>query len=201
MNRPEMFWYRGLARISSRVCSSGAWCRMRASHDSLVSSMAAHNWPLGFTPAARKASSGTRCSVLPMPSRPRALASRLAGSTVSTSTLDPCLTAAITAAAAAVVVLPTPPGPQATTISLVARSPSVDPLPAAGAGPDQLAQPAQRLTRAQDVEHLFLLSAEQLGQDPVDHHRGQRHGGLLADPVGQLDRLGDRHLLGGCLLY
>ena len=63
------------------------------------------------------------------------MASRLAGSTVSTSTLDPCLTAAITAAAAAVVVLPTPPGPQATTISLLASSPSIDPLPAAGAEP------------------------------------------------------------------
>ena len=36
----------------------------------------------------------------------------------------------MTAAAAAVVVLPTPPGPQATTISLVANRPSMEPLPA-----------------------------------------------------------------------
>ena len=35
----------------------------------------------------------------------------------------------MTAAAAAVVVLPTPPGPQAMTISLVASRPSIEPLP------------------------------------------------------------------------
>src|SRR5665213_1378867 len=93
---------------------------MRESHDSLVSSMAAHNSPRGFTPAALNAAFGTRCSVLPMPSSPSALARRLAGSTVRTSTLEPWLIAAIRAEAAAVVVLPTPPGPQATTISLVA---------------------------------------------------------------------------------
>src|SRR5664280_2734769 len=92
---------------------------MSESHDSLVSSMAAHSWPRGLTPAALKAASGTRCSVLPMPSRPSALASRLAGSTVRTSTLDPWVTAAMSADAAAVVVLPTPPGPHATTISSV----------------------------------------------------------------------------------
>ncbi len=125
-----MFWYRGLARISFRVRASGACRRIRSSHDCLVSSMAAHSWPRALIPAARKASSGTRCSVLPMPSRPRASASRRAGSTVSTSTLLPCRMAAITAAAAAVVVLPTPPGPQATTISLVASRPSMEPLPA-----------------------------------------------------------------------
>ena len=113
---------------------------MSESHDSLVSSMAAHSSPRGLTPAALKAESGTRCSVLPMPSRPRALASRLAGSTVSTSTLEPWLTAAISADAAAVVVLPTPPGPQATTISLVASRLSIVGV---GAGPS-VCGPARR---------------------------------------------------------
>ena len=93
---------------------------MSESQDSLVSSIAAHSSPRGVTPAALNAASGTRCSVLPIPSRPSAFASRLAGSTVSTSTFEPWVTAAINAEAAAVVVLPTPPGPQATTISLVA---------------------------------------------------------------------------------
>ncbi len=97
---------------------------MSASQDSLVSSMAAHSSPLGFTPAARKASSGTRRSVFPIPSRPRASASRRAGSTVRTSTLPPRRAAAMAAAAAAVVVLPTPPGPQATMISFEASRPS-----------------------------------------------------------------------------
>src|ERR1700722_1374511 len=122
-----MFWYRGLARISSLVCGSGACRRIRSSQDCLVSSMAAHSSPRGLSPAARNASSGTRRSVLPIPSRPNALARRLAGSTVRTSTLPPWCTAAMTPAAAAVVVLPTPPGPQAMTISLAASSPSIDP--------------------------------------------------------------------------
>jgi hypothetical protein len=46
---------------------------------------------------------------------------------VRTKTFPPCRTAAMTPAAAAVVVLPTPPGPQAITISLAAKSPSIDP--------------------------------------------------------------------------
>ncbi len=90
-----MLRYRGLARISSRVRRSGAWRRMRSSHDSFMSSMAAHSSPRGRTPAARKASSGTRCSWLPRPSSPRASASRRAGSTVSTRTLPPWRTAAM----------------------------------------------------------------------------------------------------------
>ena len=106
--------------------------RISESHDSLVSNMAAHNSPRGFRPADRKASSGTRVSALPIPSSPRALANRFAGSTVSTSTFPPWRSAAMTPAAAAVVVFPTPPGPQAMTISLAASRPSSDPEPAPG---------------------------------------------------------------------
>ena len=53
-----------------------------------------------------------------MPSSPSASASRRAGSIVSTSTLPPSRLAAPSAAAAATDVLPTPPEPQKTTISL-----------------------------------------------------------------------------------
>ncbi len=122
---------RGSGRSGRRCCGTGGWtgsrracgrrghaCRIRESHDSLVSSIAAQSSPRGVTPAEAKVSSGTRRSVLPMPSRPSASASRRAGSTVSTSTFPPPWAAAMAAAAAAVVVLPTPPGPQATTISL-----------------------------------------------------------------------------------
>src|SRR5438552_13113725 len=89
--------------------------------------MAAHSSPRGLTPAAAKASGDTRFSAFPKPSRPRALASRLAGSTVTTSTLPPCLTATMAAAAAAIVVLPTPPEPDEMAISLAASSCSSEP--------------------------------------------------------------------------
>src|SRR5437588_9826450 len=108
------------------VAASGAWRWMRASHDSLVSSMAAHSSPRGSTPADLKASAGTGFSMLPMPSRPRALAKRRAGSTVTTSTLPPSDAAARAAAAAEVVVLPTPPDPHTMAISLAASRCSSD---------------------------------------------------------------------------
>src|SRR6476646_6681442 len=56
---------------------------------------------------------GTRCGVLPRSLMPSAWASRLAGSMVSTTTVRP-YSAARSAIAAAVVVLPTPPAPQQT---------------------------------------------------------------------------------------
>ncbi len=117
-----MFWYSGLARIFSRVSSSGAWARMRSSQLCLVSSIAAHSSPLGWAAAPANTSSGMRTSSLPIPLRPSASASRRAGSTVSTSTRPPSSTTAFAASAAAVVVLPTPPGPQAMTMSFAASS-------------------------------------------------------------------------------
>src|SRR6185437_6389994 len=63
------------------------------------------------------AASGTRCGVLTRPLTPSACASRLAGSIVKTQTLRP-YSAARSAIAAAVVVLPTPPAPQHTTTRL-----------------------------------------------------------------------------------
>ena len=57
---------------------------------------------------------GTRCGLFPRSLIPRAWASRLAGSMVSTTTVRP-YSAARRAIAAAVVVLPTPPAPQQTT--------------------------------------------------------------------------------------
>src|SRR5437762_9662914 len=108
------------------VAASGACRWTSASHDSLVSSMAAHSSPRGCTPACLKASLGTGFSLLPKPSRPRALAKRRAGSTVTTSTLPPSDAAAMAAAAAAVVVLPTPPDPHTMAISLAASRCSSD---------------------------------------------------------------------------
>ena len=70
--------------------------------------------------AARRVTSGasgTRCGVLPRSLMPSAWASRLAGSMVSTTTVRP-YSAARSAIAAAVVVLPTPPAPQHTTTRL-----------------------------------------------------------------------------------
>src|SRR3546814_13390891 len=101
--------------------------RTRAAQLSFVAIIAGHGSPLGSTPAAAKASGGTCDSTLPNASRPSALASRRAGSTVTTRTLPPWCTAAIAAAAAAVVVLPTPPDPQWMTISLAASSCSIEP--------------------------------------------------------------------------
>ena len=49
-----MLRYSGFDRISSRVRSSGACSRMRESQDSLVSSIAAHSSPLGFTPGGEE---------------------------------------------------------------------------------------------------------------------------------------------------
>ena len=103
--------------ISFAVPASGACRRTRASHDSLMSNMAAYSRPFGRTPMLVYASSGTRLAVLPRPPMPSASARRLAGSTVSTRTRPPSRAAAVAASAADVVVLPTPPGPQATTTS------------------------------------------------------------------------------------
>ncbi len=46
------------------------------------------------------------------------------------------------------------------------------------------------------LEDRLLLATEELGQHTVDHDRGELHGGLVADTVGELDGLGHRHLLG-----
>ncbi len=91
-----------------------------------MSNIAAQSSPRGSMPAAANAASGTRTSVLPKRSRPSAPARRRAGSTVSTSTFPPRWVAAIVAMAAAVVVLPTPPDPQAMTISRDASNASID---------------------------------------------------------------------------
>ena len=104
------------------MASSGAWVRIRSSHDCFVSSIAAQSSPRGVTAASRHTSSVMRTSSFPIPFNPNASARRRAGSTVSTSTRPPCSTTAMAASAAAVVVLPTPPGPQAITMSLAASS-------------------------------------------------------------------------------
>ena len=46
------------------------------------------------------------------------------------------------------------------------------------------------------LEDLFLPLAEELGQDPVHHHGGELHRGLLLDPRRELEGLVHRHLLG-----
>src|SRR5205807_4835097 len=69
----------------------------------------------GGSPAASKASSGTRLGLLARASRPRASASRLAGSMVTTQVWRPRRAPSM-AMAADTVVLPTPPGPAQMTI-------------------------------------------------------------------------------------
>src|SRR2546427_2986367 len=69
----------------------------------------------GGSPAASKASSGTRPGWLARALRPRASASRLAGSMVTTQVWRPRRAPSM-AMAADTVVLPTPPGPAQMTI-------------------------------------------------------------------------------------
>ena len=74
--------------------------------------------------------------MLPNSSSPSAFASRLAGSTVSTSTLPPMVAwRPSRRAAAAVVVLPTPPEPQEMTISFAASNCSSDRAGSVGVAP------------------------------------------------------------------
>ncbi len=77
------------SRMRFVVAASGACRRTRSSHDCFVSSIAADSSPLGSIPAIFSTSSGTRWASLPMPSRPSAVASRRAGSMVSSSVLPP----------------------------------------------------------------------------------------------------------------
>src|SRR5687767_6766118 len=154
--------------MASRVAASGACDRTRSSHDSFVSSMAAHSSPRGSTPAAANSRDGTCDSTLPNCSSPSAFARRRAGSTVMTRTFPPRWAAAIAAAAAAVVVLPTPPEPQKITISLAASSGSRE-----VAGPE-----LRRLA-------MVRPSVPQLGAERL----GDLGGGPQA--VGALEQLGD----------
>src|SRR3954467_6944915 len=90
------------ANTSSRVRWSGAKPSVRWWKVRLGSSMSAHSSP--------GASTVTRCGSFGSSSSPSALASRRAGSIVTTATFRP-RSASPSATAAAVVVLPTPPGP------------------------------------------------------------------------------------------
>ena len=58
------------------------------------------------------------------------------------------------------------------------------------------ASSVDRVGLAQRLERLLVGVREQLGQHPVDDHRAERHLDLGAQPRDELDRLGDRHLLG-----
>src|SRR3954468_8329042 len=95
------------AKTSSRVRSSGAKRSISSSKVRLASSISAHSSP--------RASTVTRCGSLGSSSSPSAFASRRAGSIVTTATFSP-RSASPSATAAAVVVLPTPPGPAQMTI-------------------------------------------------------------------------------------
>ena len=100
------------ARGAARGRPTTAWCRA-----SRPTARRAARCPRPSAPRRRR---GARR--LPRPSSPSAVASRRAGSIVSTSTLPPRWTVAPSAAAAATEVLPTPPEPQKTTISFAASS-------------------------------------------------------------------------------
>src|SRR3954452_19732002 len=114
-----------LASTSSRVRSSGARCSMSWSNVRLASSIIAHSSPRISTPWAAKRLGSISLGSLPSVSRPSALASRRAGAIVTTATRRPRSAMPI-ATAAAVVVLPTPPGPAQITIRRPASRGSTD---------------------------------------------------------------------------
>src|SRR5215207_9924102 len=114
-----------LARISSRVASSGASRSMTSSNVRLASSIIAHSSPSISTPWGSKRSGSTRRGSLPSSAIPSALASRFAGSIVTTATFIPCAAMPI-ASAAEVVVLPTPPEPAQMTMRLPSSSGTTD---------------------------------------------------------------------------
>src|SRR3954470_22687392 len=105
------------SKISSRVAASGASRSITSSNVRLASSIIAHNSP--------SRSSSTRCGSLPSSPTPSALASRFAGSMVTTATFIP-RSAMPSASAAEVVVLPTPPDPAQMTMRLPSRSGTTD---------------------------------------------------------------------------
>src|SRR3954469_3213885 len=104
-----------LANTSSRVRSSGASRSISASNVRLASSIIAHSSPRTARPSADSRSGAIRTGSFPSVSRPSELASRRAGSIVTTATRRP-RSASPRATAAAVVVLPTPPEPAQITI-------------------------------------------------------------------------------------
>src|SRR5947209_3596064 len=112
---------------ASRVSASGAWRSITSSQVRFASSIIAHGSPRTSTPARSKRSGSTRRSSLPSSVIPSDVASRRAGSIVSTATRRPRAAISI-AIAAAVVVLPTPPAPaQMQTRRLSSRSASTVP--------------------------------------------------------------------------
>ena len=114
-----------LDSTSSRVRGSGARCSISSSNVRLASSISAHSSPRISTPWSANRSGSISRGSLPSSSRPSELASRLAGSMVTTATFAPSAAAPI-ASAAAVVVLPTPPEPAHTTMRRPARSSATD---------------------------------------------------------------------------
>src|SRR3954451_9341997 len=111
--------------MSSRVAASGASRSMTSSNVRLASSIIAHSSPSISTPCGSKRAGSTRCGSLPSSAIPSALASRFAGSMVTTATFIPVAAMPI-ASAAEVVVLPTPPEPAQMTMRLPSRSGTTD---------------------------------------------------------------------------
>ena len=93
---------------------------MSSSKVRLASSIIAHSSPRSSMPWPAKRAGSTRCGSLPSSSSPSALASRRAGSIVTTATRAPSAARPM-ASAADVVVLPTPPEPAQMTMRLPAR--------------------------------------------------------------------------------
>ena len=100
---------------------SGARRSMSSSNVRLASSISAHSSPRISTPCSVKRAGSMRCGSLPSSASPSELASRRAGSIVTTATFAPSAAAPMPSAAA-VVVLPTPPEPAHTTTRLPAIS-------------------------------------------------------------------------------
>src|SRR3954452_1940584 len=184
-----------LASTSSRVRSSGArwsisWWNVR-----LASSIIAQSSPRISTPWAEKRRGSISFGSLPSTSRPSALASRRAGSIVTTATRSP-RSAMPMATAAAVVVLPTPPGPAQMTIRRPASSGSTD-VSIRTSG-DAAGQELDETLAHRERDRLGAAAGIQLGhhvvQDVLDGalRVAQLHGHLAGGVAGGDQR---QHLL------
>ena len=122
-----------LERTSSRVRSSGARSSISSSKVRLASSIIAHSSPRTSMPWPARRAGSTRWGSLPSSSTPSALASRRAGSMVTTATRAPSAARPM-ASAADVVVLPTPPEPAQMTMRLSCRRALTARLPAHARG-------------------------------------------------------------------
>src|SRR3954469_15580664 len=161
-----------------------SWSNVR-----LASSIIAHSSPRSSIPCAAKRAGSTRRGSLPSSASPSESASRRAGSIVTTATFRPRSARPI-ATAAAVVVLPTPPGPAQITIRRPASSGSTDVSTRTNGAEDpcQRAYPSNEAFAHRERDRLGAAARVELGhhvvQDVLDG--ALRVAQLLGDLAGRM---------------